>query len=116
MYAAVEMTELEELVQMYVELHKDVHGVKARWYTAETVEQARADLDRLQEQGKVIWAAEDAAHVEAARKVELRIVALVEMGAGYRETAVRWLHEAEGTGGDAEELCWALGLKYGYFK
>jgi hypothetical protein len=110
------ITELDELVSTYSELHKDVHGVKARWYRAASVEQAYADIDILQAQGEDIWAQAHLARKVEGVNVELRIVKLVEMGAGDRETAVRWLHEAEGTAGDNELLCFFLGLEYGYFK
>lgn len=116
MYAEVEMTELEELECIYCELHKDVYGVKARWYRAESVEQARKDVDSLQAHGEAVWAEEKVREEAAVKAVELRIVELVEMGAGDRETAVRWLHDAEGTRGDADELCYALGVPYRYFK
>jgi len=29
--------------------------------------------------------------------------------------ALRWIHEAEDTGGDNEYLCYTLGLPYRYF-
>ena len=42
-----ELSELEQLEIIYCDMHKDVYGVKARWYRAESVEQARRDLDLL---------------------------------------------------------------------
>ncbi len=48
-----QLTELEELESIYCDMHKDVYGVKARWYKAESVEQARADLDRLSKELEV---------------------------------------------------------------
>lgn len=116
MYVAVVMSDLEELECIYCELHKDVYGVKARWYRAESVEQARKDIDSLQAQGEAVWAEEKVREEAAAKAVELRIVALIGMGAKDRNTALRWMHEAEGTQGDADELCYALGLPYRYFK
>lgn len=111
-----QLTELEELEGIYCELHKDVHGVKARWYKAASVEQARKDLDALQAQGEIIWALEKQERDEAALRVESRITELKLMGAKTRETAIRWLHESCGTDGDDEFLCYHLGLDYGYFK
>ena len=37
-------------------------------------------------------------------------------GARTREQALRWIHEAEGTQGDDEYLCFTVGLPYGYFR
>lgn len=110
-----QMTELEELESIYCELHKDVHGVKARWYRAESVEQARKDIDALQAVGEVVWAQEQAYEQEAAVRFEARVAATIETGAGDRETALRWIHQAEGTGSDAD-LCYTLGLPNGYFR
>ena len=47
---ATPMTELEELECLYIEMYKDVHGMKARWYRADSVEQARRDIARLEEE------------------------------------------------------------------
>jgi hypothetical protein len=41
---------------------------------------------------------------------------MINLGANDRETALRWIHEADGSGGDDEFLCYLNGLPYGYFK
>ncbi len=106
-----ELTELEELESIYCEMHKDAYGVKARWYRAESIEKARADIDVL---GKVIeeQMAADKLHQQEAIK------AFEALAASYGgiETAKRWQHQAYGTDGDDEFLCYHLGLPYGYFK
>lgn len=105
------MDELQELESIYCEMHKDVYGVKARWYRAESVEQARADLDRL---GKELEA-----QIEADKKAQAKAIAAFEELAksfGGIETAKRWQHQAYNTNGDDEYLCYHLGLPYGYFK
>jgi hypothetical protein len=104
------MTELEELENIYCEMHKDVYGVKARWYRAESVEQARADLARLEAALKVEMEREAAAQQEA-------IAAFMKLAATYGfENAKRYQHDAYGTEGDDEYLCYHLGLPYGFFK
>jgi hypothetical protein len=106
-----QMTELEELESIYCDMHKDVYGVKARWYKAESVEQARADLDRLQVALNEQMAAD-------ARAQQQAIAAFEELAKSYGgvETAKRWQHQAYNTNGDDEFLCYHLGLPYGYFK
>ena len=106
-------TELQELEGIYCELYKDVHGIKARWYRAESVEQARKDLDALEAEGKLVWAEEEKARGMAATNFETRVKNTIEAGAKDRETALRWIHEAEGTNGDDEFLCYQLGLATG---
>lgn len=106
------MTELEELECIYCEMHKDVYGVKARWYRAETVEQARADIARLEVELEAVME-QDRQSQNAAIK------AFEELAASYGgdiETAKRWQHQAYDTRGDDEYLCYHLGLPYGYFK
>lgn len=112
----VQMTELEELESIYSDLHKDVYGVKARWYRAESVEQARKDLERLQAAGEEVWAQERACQDLASQRFEQRVLDTIQSGAKDRETALRWIHQAENTDGDEEYLCYQVGLPYGYFK
>ena len=105
-----QMTELEELESIYCELHKDVYGVKARWYRAESVEQARKDLSRLEQEAQA-QAAQDKVFQQEA------IAAFQQLVDSYGfENAKRWQHQAYGTEGDDEYLAYQLGLPYGYFK
>lgn len=111
-----QMTALEELECIYCELHKDVYGVKARWYKAANEEEARLDIARLQEAGEEIWAQEKKAEEEAAARFEQRVLETIRLGAGNRKTAMRWIHQAEETGGDEDFLCYQLGLPWRYFR
>jgi len=110
---ATPMTELEELESLYAEMHKDVYGVKARWYRAESVEQARKDIDRLQAEVEA-QIAKDKEYQAQAVAAFLEVVN--QHCGGCVETAKRWQHQAYGTAGDDEYLCYRLGLPYGYFK
>lgn len=107
---ATPMTELEELESLYCEMHKDVYGMKARWYRATNVEQARKDLAQLEVALQ--------AQIEADKRAqEQAILAFQELVKSYGfENAKRWQHQAYGTDGDDEFLCYHLGLPYGYFK
>lgn len=105
-----EMSELEQLEAIYCDLHKDVYGVKARWYRADSVEQARKDLDLLQQELK--------REMEREREAQQAAVAAFQQlvdSYGF-ENAKAWQHDAYGTDGDDEYLCWCLGLPYGYFR
>jgi hypothetical protein len=115
-YVAPVLSELEELECIYCEMHKDVYGVKARWYRAESVEQARADLERLSAAAELEAIREREEQNAAAVRFEQRVADTIALGAGDRETALRWIHDAEETGGDPEYLCYVAGLRYGYFK
>ena len=108
---ATPMTELEDLESLYCDMYKDVYGVKARWYKAESVEKAREDLARLQ----VELEAQMARDAEAQQQA---IAAFEELAKSYGgvETAKRWQHQAYSTDGDDEALEYRLGLPFGYFK
>lgn len=110
------MTELEELECLYAEMFKDVHGMKARWYRASSVEEARADIARLEEQLKRVEQERAQAELDAAKDFEERIGEYIALGAGNRETALRWIMEADNANGDWEYLCYLNGLPYGFFK
>lgn len=110
-----DLSELEQLTNIYVEMHKDVYGVKARWAHFDSVEEANKAIEQLEAAGEEEFARDRALQEEAAVKFEARIQTVIESGAKDRETAMRWIHEAEGTDGDGERLCYNLGLKFGYF-
>lgn len=105
-----EMSELEQLECIYCDMHKDVYGVKARWYRAESVEQARRDIERLQAELEVQMEQDRAAQQHAIAAFQALVDAY-----GF-ENAKRWQHDAFNTGGDDEYLEYNLGLPYGYFK
>jgi hypothetical protein len=113
-----EMTVLEQMACQYWDMYKDAHGIRPRgidttsWTEADFIKEFdyMAKLITQQEEARV-----EAEHM-ASVKFEQRVLNLMCMGAEDRATAIRWIHEAEGTGGDDEYLCWTLGLGYGYFR
>lgn len=108
-----QLSEKEQLETIYCDLHKDVYGVKARWYRADTVEQAREDMARLQAEAEVQWEQDRQAQLQAIAAFEQVVK---EHCGGCIETAKRYQHQAYNTQGDDEYLCYHLGLPYGYFK
>jgi hypothetical protein len=113
-----EMSVLEQMACQYWDMYKDAHGIRPRGIDTSswTEEDFHKEFEYL---GRLITEQEEA-RVEAEHmstvKFEQRVVNLMCMGASDRETAIRWIHEAEGTGGDDEYLCWTLGLPYRYFR
>lgn len=113
-----EMTVLEQMACQYWDMYKDAHGVRPRGINTSswTEEDFIKEFDYL---GKVIEeqaAARKEAEKGAVRDFEARIGEMINLGANDRETALRWIHEADGSGGDDEFLCYLNGLPYGYFK
>ena len=113
-----EMTTLEQYACQFWDMYKDAYGVRPRgidtssWsesdFEAEFVSLSRTIDANYKEQ---LEQEERAMH-----DFEMRMLGLLQTGARDREMALRWIHEAEGSGGDDEYLCFLVGLPYGYFR
>ena len=112
-----ELSELEQAQEIYRDMHKDAYGFRPRFdYSTWTLEQFNAEFEQM---GRIIEAdnkVEKENQEKAAHDFEMRVLSLMQVGAKNRAMAVRWIHEAEGSNGDDEYLCFLLGLSYGYFR
>jgi len=112
-----EMTRREELQSIFWDMYKDAHGVRPRGIDTSAWDEAtfEAEFNYLQDLiGKNEQERKIAEH-EAALAFEQRMQDLYACGAKDREMALRWIHEAEGSNGDDEFLCYLVGLPYRYF-
>jgi len=113
-----EMTVLEQYACTYWDMYKDAYGVRPRGI--DTTAWTEADFEREFFQLSVTIAEEDRIRKESQEKAshdfEMRILSLQQTGAKTRDMAMRWVHEAEGSNGDDEYLCFLIGLPYGYFR
>jgi len=114
------MTRQEELINIFWDMYKDAHGFRPRhmWEALQSMTEAEIeqDLDRLQIIIRDNEAQRRIAEHEAAHAFEMRILSILACGAKDRAMALRWIHEAEGSMGDDEFLCYLVGLPYHYFK
>jgi len=112
----LETSRRDELLGLYSDLHKDVYGFRPRGYWSPSATEAdiAAEIESLGKQLEVVMDEEAQRQAENAVRAERRIAETIAMGAGDRENAIRWLREAE-MAHDNDELCWCLGVKYGYF-
>jgi hypothetical protein len=113
-----ELSELEQAQSIYWDMYKDAYGVRPRGVDTSTwtLEQFEDEFEGL---GVAIEAGEKVrvqAEQHAIFSFEKRISVLMLSGARDRATAMRWIHEAEGSNGDEEFLCYLVGLRYGYFR
>ena len=113
-----EMSVLEQYACQYWDMHKDAYGVRPRGIN--TTDWTEADFEA---EFVILGNAIDANYKEqvaqeavAQHDFEMRVLSLLQTGAKDREMALRWIHEAEGSNGDNEYLCYLLGLPYRYFK
>ena len=113
-----EMSVLEQYACQYWDMYKDAYGVRPRGIDTSSWTEAEFEAEFVQ-LGKTIDAnyKEQLAQEEVAQHdFEMRVLSLLQTGAKDREMALRWIHEAEGSNGDDEYLCYLVGLPYGYFR
>ena len=113
-----QMSDLEQAQCQYWDMYKDAYGVRPRGVDTSmwTLADFDAEFKLLGEIIKQENVARQIAQHEAAHAFEQRMLKTLACGAKDREMAMRWIHEAEGTNGDDEFLCWTLGLPYQHFR
>jgi hypothetical protein len=111
------MTRREELESIFWDMYKDAYGVRPRGVDTSAWDEATfaAEFNYLQD---LIAKNEQERKIEeheAAHAFEMRVQSVLACGAKDRAMALRWIHEAEGSNGDDEFLCYLVGLPYRYF-
>ena len=113
-----EMTVLEQYACQYWDMYKDAYGVRPRGI--DTSSWTEADFEReFVQLSKTIdenYREQLVQEERAKHDFEMRVLSLLQTGAKDREMALRWIHEAEGSNGDEDYLCYLIGLPYSYFR
>ena len=112
-----EYTPLEQAAMTYWDMYKDAHGFRPRHvdtsgWTMEQFEAEFKELEQVIEREHILRLEREET---ASHEFEMRMLDLLRSGAKDRAMALRWVHEAEGSNGDDEYLCFLLGLPYRYF-
>ena len=98
------------------EMHKEAYGVKGRHYNFSEMsdDDLKKEFEHLCEVAKREAEIEKRYEEEAYKKFENNITKTIELGAGDRETAIKWILEGEGLDKeqDAGYICYNLGLGY----
>ena len=112
-----EMSTLEQYACQYWDMHKDAYGVRPRCIDTSSWTEAdfEAEFVSLSQTIDANYKQQLAQEAVAQHDFEMRVLSLLQTGAKDREMALRWIHEAEGSDGDDEYLCFLLGLPYRYF-
>jgi hypothetical protein len=113
-----DMSPLEQAQCQYWDMYKDAYGVRPRGIdtSAWTLEDFDAEFETLANAIQREELQRKIDQSEAAIRFEAQVDSLIVSGAVSREAAIKWIHEAEGSDGDDEYLCFLLGLSYGYFR
>jgi hypothetical protein len=112
-----EMSTLEQYACQFWDMYKDAYNVRPRGIDTTSWTEAQFEAEFVQ-LGKVIEANykdQLESEAKAIERFETQVQSYIESGAKDRAPAIRWFHEAEGRNGDAEYLCFLLGLPYRYF-
>ena len=112
-----EMSTLEQYACQYWDMHKDAYGVRPRGIDTSswTESDFEAEFVSLSDTINADYKQQLAQEAVASHDFEMRVLSLLQTGATDRDMALRWIHEAEGSNGDDEYLCFLLGLPYRYF-
>jgi len=113
-----EYTPLEQAAMTYWDMYKDAYNFRPRGVDTSTWTLAdfRKEFETLQFIINRNEAQRRQDEAEAVVRFEARVASIIELGAKDRTMALRWIHEAEGTNGDDEFLCYCVGIPYGYFR
>ena len=113
-----EMSVLEQMACQFWDMYKDAYGVRPRGVDTSNWDEAtfEAEFNYLQDLIAKNEQERKISEQEAAHDFEMRVLSLLQTGAKDREMALRWIHEAEGSNGDDEFLCYLVGLPYQYFR
>jgi hypothetical protein len=113
-----EMSTLEQYACQYWDMHKDAYGVRPRCIDTSSWTEAdfEAEFVILAKTIDANYKEQLIAEEKATIDFEMRVQNLMTSGAKSYEMAIRWIHEAEGSDGDEEYLCFLVGLPYGYFR
>ena len=113
-----DMSVLEQMQCQYWDMYKDAYGVRPRGIdTSSWTEYAfMVEFEHLAIEIEKNEAQRQINESEASVRFEAQIDSLIAAGAVSREAAIKWIHEAEGSNGDDEYLCFLLGLPYAYFR
>jgi hypothetical protein len=112
-----ELSRKEQLEGIYWDMYKDAYNFRPRGIdtSAWTEQRFAAEFEVLGQMIADNDLQRQAAEEKAAHAFEMRVMGLLASGAKDREMALRWIHEAEGSNGDDEFLCYLVGLPYRYF-
>lgn len=93
------LTEREELLGMVSDMYKDAYGTRPRGiYTLYTNEQLKATLDSLEAVIVANMKEEKIAELSSIEAFNELLNKTIDMGAGDRETALRWLYDGSDIG------------------
>lgn len=107
--------------ELYSDLHKDARGFRPgdsgyNYWSSLTPSEKQVQWNALVRELNKRNDDEQAEQKLAIQRFENQVQHWIEFGANDRETAIRWIKQAEDAENEEDDyLCYRLGLPYGYF-
>lgn len=111
-----QLSRVEQVRCEYSDLHKDAYGFRSYLPTDISEAEAETAVDELIKAAEVIFEREKEYERQRIEKFEQYVTQVIDLGAGNRETAIRWIMDGSDANGDWGMLCYNLGLPYNYFR
>lgn len=107
----------DELLCIYSDMYKDVHGFRPRHIAIGELsdQELKEDIEGFSEEIKIQIAEQEAYEAKCIAKFEELVANTIEIGAGDRATALRWIYEPfdfEPHSYDIEHFVWKLGFSH----
>ena len=109
-----DLSEEEQLLQYISDTHKSAYGFRPRGpqYDNMSVEELRAELDRLGDIAERVYEEEQKREEQNADHWDLEIADLQDIGAQDRATAIKWHMQANDADWDVEHYVWKCGFLF----
>ena len=115
-----DLTEVEQLQSDFSDCYKEVYGFRpsayygsSEWHDAVWLKKQLANLEY---NAACEISYQESAEANAIESFEKKVCNIIAAGANDRETAIRWILDANDATNDPEILAYSLGLPYDYFK
>lgn len=104
--------------ELFSDLYKDAYNIRPHgheFYDPKTTDERRQEIwDFMLGEVESAISCQRRKEIAAAQRFEARIAEAIEVGAADRETAIRWLMDADDAGGDISYFEYLNSLEYGY--
>lgn len=102
----------------FSDLHKEAYGFRPRghwFYDNQTTDEQRQEIwEHVLSDAQIAYNQERIAEAKAVVRFDRLVQDVIAMGAGNKETAIRWLKQADSDFQDEDFFRWEYGLPWKY--
>jgi len=106
----------QSLYGTFSDMYKDLHGFRPKHIDTSTWTEEKFEKEFEEMSAAISIQIDEEREFQNNNVIafEERVAKVIATGAGDRETALRWIHEAENSNGDSDYLCFLMNIPYGY--